>query len=105
MKEDSGNHRPVSLTAVPGKVTEQLILEAISKLVEDRKVIRHSQHGSAKGKSALINLIVFYDGIVFYPSPLLSPGEASPGVLCPDLGSLLQETWSSQSKSSKGLLK
>uniref|UniRef100_A0A8B9Q3X1 Reverse transcriptase domain-containing protein n=1 Tax=Apteryx owenii TaxID=8824 RepID=A0A8B9Q3X1_APTOW len=35
---------------------EQLILE-------DKKVIRSSQHGFAKGKSCLTNLIAFYDGM------------------------------------------
>ncbi|KFV78073.1 RNA-directed DNA polymerase from mobile element jockey, partial [Struthio camelus australis] len=38
-KEESGNSRPVSLTSIPGKVMEQLILEVITKHVEDKKVI------------------------------------------------------------------
>ncbi|KFV77602.1 hypothetical protein N308_11331, partial [Struthio camelus australis] len=38
-KEDPGNYRPVSLPSIPAKVVEQLILEAISKHVEDKKVI------------------------------------------------------------------
>ena len=34
-KEDLGNYRPVSLTLVPRKVVEQLILSAITQHVQD----------------------------------------------------------------------
>ena len=42
---------------------EQLILEVINKQVEEKKVIRSSQHGFTKGKSGLTNMIVFYNGM------------------------------------------
>jgi len=42
---------------------EQLILEVINKQVEEKKVIRSSQHGFTKGKSCSTCLIAFYDGM------------------------------------------
>jgi len=61
--EDPGNYRLVSLTSISGNMMEQLILEVIIKQVEEKKVIRSSQHGFTKGKSCLTNLIAFYDGL------------------------------------------
>ncbi|KAJ7422873.1 hypothetical protein WISP_36334 [Willisornis vidua] len=49
-KENPGNYQKVSFTSIPGKVMEPLILETIIIHMNDKKVIRNSQHGFNKGK-------------------------------------------------------
>ncbi|KAK4809950.1 LOW QUALITY PROTEIN: hypothetical protein QYF61_002907 [Mycteria americana] len=58
LKEDPVNNRPISLTSVPVKVMEQILLGAITRQM--KHVIGKSQDGFTKGKSCLTNPIALY---------------------------------------------
>lgn len=43
-QEDPRNYRPISLTSVPVKVIEEIIMGAIERCLKNKAIIRHSQH-------------------------------------------------------------
>ena len=60
-KEDPGSYRPVSLTSVPGKIMDKIMLGVNEKHLRDNAVIGHSQHGFLRERSCLTNLISYYN--------------------------------------------
>ncbi|KAK4816977.1 hypothetical protein QYF61_025897 [Mycteria americana] len=55
---------------------EQIVLDTLSRHVDDRGVIRDSQRGFTKGKLCLTNVMPFYDGV----TALMDKGRATDGI-------------------------
>jgi len=51
-REDPVNYRPVSLTAGPGKIMEQIVLREITRHMQVNRGIRPSQHGFTRAGPA-----------------------------------------------------
>lgn len=62
-KHDPDNYRPVSLTSVPGKLIEKIMLEVTEKDLKGNAVIGYSQYILMRWRSCLADLISFYDKV------------------------------------------
>jgi len=62
-KSNVENYRPISLTALLGKVMEKIIKKYIDNLLEETNKINTSQHGFTEGRSCLSNLLLCQDSI------------------------------------------
>ena len=62
-KDDSGSYTSISLTSVPGKVMEWIILGTIMEQLKVNQGTKPSQHVFVNGRSCLTSLISNYDKV------------------------------------------
>lgn len=60
-RSDPANYRPISLTAVPCKIMESIIKEQLTKYLEFNDLLSEHQHGFARGRSCLTNLLETFE--------------------------------------------
>lgn len=65
-KKNLDNYSPVSLTWVPRKAMEQIILSAIMWHIQDNQGIRLSQLACLNGRSCLANSVSFHDKVTHF---------------------------------------
>lgn len=97
-KEDSGCYRPVSLTLVPGKMLEQILMDTRLRHMENKGVTGPSQNGFTKGKSCLTNSVVLYNRV----TALMEKGRATNFIyldLCKAYDTVLRDILVSKLKS------
>jgi len=58
------NYGPVSLTSQISKVFEAVVRDEIVKFLDKHQMINDSQHGFRRGRSCLINLLLFLDQVL-----------------------------------------
>jgi len=80
-KDDPGDFCPVSLISVPRKTVEHILLEATPTHMEESELIQDKQHSFTRGRSCLINLVAFYNGV----TATMDKGRAT-NIICLDFG-------------------
>ena len=57
-RSEASNYRPISLTSIPCKIMESIILDKLSEHLQKLNIPNDHQHGFRKGRSCLTNLLV-----------------------------------------------
>ena len=57
-KTEPSNYRPVSLTSVPCKIMESLVIDKVKEHLDKLNVPNDVQHGFVSGRSCLTNLLI-----------------------------------------------
>ena len=63
-KKSPNNYRPISLTSIVGKLFETIITNRIVAHLEERKLLKNSQHGFRRNRSCLTNLLEFFNTVI-----------------------------------------